>query len=447
LAVVAVACEGGTPPGGEPHPIRAALEITRLSEPFDGVAPFLTPYAGGTWQEVGGILQLRSPGASSHNGNIILADYGFTTDFTVTTRARALAGAGWNDFSVIFAWETPDRYYFASFNEGNDTETNGIFRWRDGQLQEVADFPALTAPDVWHDIRIERHGQTVRVYRDGELMGAATDPTLGRGVVGLGSRNDSCDFDYLIGTEPDVPEGVVLTQPTGNSFANGLRGVSASAQGAVGVQFFRTLADGSGTPIAPEDTVAPFISDFDTMMLGNGAETLFARARYADGQTLESDRVRVLLANDCIRFGATQSQSIRAFSNDFEANWDGLPDGTGMDAGFLLSLGPASYFSQGAAIVRFSPSGLIEARDGDHYAAVQPLAYQPGHTTHFHMTVDPPTRTYSVVARQANGPEVPIASGFAFRPENSVGTIDHWTGIQDPESGGPLEICNVRAFH
>ncbi|MGC2698164.1 MAG: hypothetical protein WA738_20435 [Candidatus Angelobacter sp.] len=68
-------------------------------------------------------------------------------------------------------------------------------------------------------------------------------------------------------------------------------------------------------------------------------------------------------------FGTTQTGS-------FTAEIDAVPLAAGADGGIGLSNGPQSAFGGLACVGRFNQSGLIDARNGGSYAAVNSIPYR-----------------------------------------------------------------------
>jgi hypothetical protein len=91
-----------------------------------------------------------------------------------------------------------------------------------------------------------------------------------------------------------------------------------------------------------------------------------------------------------------------------------------MDGVTGLSLEAASKYSDLACIVRFAPSGVVDARNGGSYEAATPLFYLPGVRYHVAIQVNLPARRYSVVVIPENGSRVVIANRWSFRTEQSA---------------------------
>jgi hypothetical protein len=192
-----------------PSPVPEAAGRQVIGEDFGTSAGGLTAVAGGTWGVASGRYVLSAPadgGEAVPNANIAVDDTVVTGDFTLTASAAATAtDSPFNDFSVIFGYRDPADYWFASFSEGNDANTSGIFRVAAGARTQLADITTPIVAGTLYPIRIERQGASIRVFRSGERVASVSDPTLRDGRVGFGSRNDGGTFDDLVVTGPPAP--------------------------------------------------------------------------------------------------------------------------------------------------------------------------------------------------------------------------------------------------
>ena len=90
----------------------------------------------------------------------------------------------------------------------------------------------------------------------------------------------------------------------------------------------------------------------------------------------------------------------------------------------VIGLSPVlpSAFTNLGPTIRFEPSGIIDARNGGAYAAVNNFTYVGGTTYEFVVTINVTTRTYSATVAQIGGSPVTIANNYAFRSEQSAAT-------------------------
>jgi hypothetical protein len=110
-----------------------------------------------------------------------------------------------------------------------------------------------------------------------------------------------------------------------------------------------------------------------------------------------------------------------------------------------LADGPADAFTDLGPILRFNPSGFIDARNGSTYMAEAPLRYDdtwPGF--HVEWFVDFAGKQYSAWVTRDDQPTVEIARGYAFRTEQTG--LDRLDVIaRKIDSGQSLvQVCNVR---
>jgi hypothetical protein len=157
---------------------------------------------GGAWSVSNGIYRLREPGqAERGNANTAVHSHPVTGDFALTVDATVIATQSqWNDFSVLFGYQDAGNYAFVSFNESVDDWTNGVFSVTDGTQTRLAGFTSTITAGQRYRVEVARSGSSITVSLDGSRVGSADVPGYLTGKVGLGSRNDSADFDNLLVT-------------------------------------------------------------------------------------------------------------------------------------------------------------------------------------------------------------------------------------------------------
>jgi hypothetical protein len=179
-----------------------------LREDFATSTGSMEAVAGGEWGVSSGRYVLSDPvdgGEGVPNANLAVAAPVVTGDFTLTALGSTTAtDSPFNDFSVVFGYRDPANYWFASFSEGNDPNTSGIFRVEGGVRRELADITVPVVAGAVYPVRVERQGSALRVFRSGEQAASVTDPASTDGRVGFGSRNDGGTFDELVITGPAV---------------------------------------------------------------------------------------------------------------------------------------------------------------------------------------------------------------------------------------------------
>lgn len=218
---------------------------TLISENFSVSDSNFTEVRGGNWGVSSGTYRLTSPNTSFSvgNGNISVHNTTISGSFNLTADASvAQTSNSFNDFSILFGYQDTDNYYFASFNESNDPNTSGIFRVSGGDQTQLADITNLITPGTTYNVRVERNGGAINVYRNGTLLATANDSTFTSGKVGFGSRNDTCTFDNLtvttVTTPTPTPSPTVTPTPTpppggGDDIPAPLRTVNVSSVSAL----------------------------------------------------------------------------------------------------------------------------------------------------------------------------------------------------------------------
>jgi hypothetical protein len=171
-----------------------------LSEPFDSPNNHFD-FRGGDWSVSGGRLVLASPTSAAvqvyGNQNTAVHKAFVPGDFDLSVMARTTDPRIYADFSILFGWEGPHDYWFASFSTDDDPFTHGLFQVSDGGQLERATFTHTVARDTWYGVRVAQEGGLISVSRDGVLQ-AAVAASVASGRVGLGTRNNTVEFDDLL---------------------------------------------------------------------------------------------------------------------------------------------------------------------------------------------------------------------------------------------------------
>jgi hypothetical protein len=459
---------------GQIEAAATSAPVTMIFESWDGMRTYqehMNPTAGsGTYNLSFETYALLNPVNVFPNGNKSLHRQPVVGDFTLTVKARAQAAAGWNDFSILYNYRDAQNYDFASFNEGNDNETNGLFRVRQGVLTELADFAELTLPaDLGnsrnpsaslHQIAIEWRGGQLSASRNGTVLARIPVADSPSGYIGLGSNNDVAYFDDLkvvaYAPQPAPPEAALafgFPQPDANppTVVAGLIGLYASQDNTSGAQFRVDGAAAGGAVLNPL-----FVSNFDGLKLSNGAHGATVTATTVDGRTLTAS-TSFQVQNDCTRVppGGVLQLPVGPFSNNAHITWDAVPEGSPMDGGFALSRGPTRYFSGTSVAVMFGQDGSVVARNGSSYRADNVYRYRPGEVHRFNVDVafvkpgpdeaPVPSKTYSVALAATDLRfDLAIGQNYAFRTDRAYDALDYWDVIVDPASSFGLKVCNVK---
>jgi hypothetical protein len=179
---------------------------TVINEDCSSIANF-TKVSGGTWgvNSSGQCTLTAAATCTSPLCNILTHNTSVSGDFTLTAEGAAASSTNaWDDFAIVFGYVDASNYYYASFNEGDDAGTNGIFRVQAGTKTQVVDFGSnVTAPGTTlHAIKVVKTGTTVKVYKGSALIGTLSSASIGSGKVGFGAYNNNATFDNLKVTNP-----------------------------------------------------------------------------------------------------------------------------------------------------------------------------------------------------------------------------------------------------
>jgi hypothetical protein len=174
---------------------------TLIDEDCSSLANF-TPVSGGTWGSNNGQCTLTAA-ATTCSGplcNILTHNTSVSGDYTLTAEASAVASSNaWDDFAIVFGYVDASNYYYASFNEGDDAGTNGIFRVQAGAKTQVVDFGSnVTAPgSSLYGLKLVKTGSTIKAYKGSSLIGTLSGAGFSSGKVGFASFNNNATFDNL----------------------------------------------------------------------------------------------------------------------------------------------------------------------------------------------------------------------------------------------------------
>ena len=95
--------------------------------------------------------------------------------------------------------------------------------------------------------------------------------------------------------------------------------------------------------------------------------------------------------------------------------FNATPSGNNINTVVGLSDGPQSAYASLAAIVRFNPSGFIDAYNGTGYSSLTSIPYTGGTKYSFWFQLNIPAQTYNVYVTPEGGSQVQIGANYAFR--------------------------------
>jgi Abnormal spindle-like microcephaly-assoc'd, ASPM-SPD-2-Hydin/Immunoglobulin I-set domain len=127
-------------------------------------------------------------------------------------------------------------------------------------------------------------------------------------------------------------------------------------------------------------------------------------------------------------------------TGSFRVTFDATPSAAAIDGVTGLSLGPASAYTNLAAIVRFNSNGVIDAMNSTAYTAATAIPYLGGTAYHFILDVNTNTHTYSAYV-MIGSVQTTIGSNLAFRAEQA--TASSLNNIGAMSSINSHTVCNV----
>jgi hypothetical protein len=123
-------------------------------------------------------------------------------DFVFTAKARSTCrDYGHRDLCLVFGYQDPAHYYYVHLGKATDDHANQIFIVNGAPRVKISTktTPGTPWDDQWHQLKIVRDVKSgdIRVFFDDLDTPAmiARDTTFRRGQVGLGSFDDTGDWD------------------------------------------------------------------------------------------------------------------------------------------------------------------------------------------------------------------------------------------------------------
>jgi hypothetical protein len=112
---------------------------------------------------------------------------------------------------------------------------------------------------------------------------------------------------------------------------------------------------------------------------------------------------------------AWTNSSFTAQTGSPTVKFNATPSGNNINAVMGLSNGAQSIYTSLAAIVRFNPSGFIDAYNGSGYSSLTSIPYTGGTKYSFWFQLNIPAQTYNVYVTPEGGQQVQIGANYAFR--------------------------------
>ncbi|RYD28195.1 MAG: hypothetical protein EOP87_20015 [Verrucomicrobiaceae bacterium] len=104
-----------------------------------------------------------------------------------------------NSVCIAFSKESDTKFYYAHLGEKADAVHLQLHLVNDADRKAITAEGAETLPwkpETWHQVKVTRNAAdgTIKVWFDGKQVLSATDRTLGKGAIGLGSFDDLGSF-------------------------------------------------------------------------------------------------------------------------------------------------------------------------------------------------------------------------------------------------------------
>ncbi len=138
----------------------------------------------------------RSPANITLLRDVVVGDFQLDAQVRTTTRSY-----GHRDMCLFFGYQDPAHFYYVHLGQKADDHANQIFIVNDAPRTKISDrtTSGTAWDDQWHHVRIVRRVAegTIEVYFDDleEPVMMATDKTFQHGRVGLGSFDDTGQWD------------------------------------------------------------------------------------------------------------------------------------------------------------------------------------------------------------------------------------------------------------
>lgn len=185
-----------------------------LNETFDQGADRWEPLDAKQWkvEEVDGNKIYRQHEKKSsykppHRSplNIALLKEVKAGDMVLTLKVRSThADYGHRDACIVFSYQDPAHFYYVHLGAKTDDHANQIFIVNDAPRTKISTktTEGTKWTDDWHQVKIVRKVDdgTIEIYFDDMKTPCmtATDKTFGAGRIGIGTFDDTADYDDIV---------------------------------------------------------------------------------------------------------------------------------------------------------------------------------------------------------------------------------------------------------
>lgn len=214
-----------------------------------------------------------------------------------------------------------------------------------------------------------------------------------------------------------------------------ISGTACSAQAVSSAWACVTVMGNTATPYAKGATI------FDAN--GKACTTNFVNATELQGQCPVPLAAPFTVVPPCasVPLNVWTFLPIAPPAGNFEISFDYTPATAKQDGVIGFAATSASTYNVYAGTVLFTDTGVIQARNGQSYAAAASIPYTIGTTYHITMDVNVATATYNIYVGTTT--RQTIGANYAFRPGAPATAFAFLTAIVDEGAAGTNTICNV----
>jgi len=138
--------------------------------------------------------------------------------------------------------------------------------------------------------------------------------------------------------------------------------------------------------------------------------------------------------------GGWQNAVMTSQTGSFTATFDATPSASPTNSVIALSNGAQTAYANFACLVRFNPTGQIDAYNGTGYVSTT-INYSAGVSYHFRLVVNLAAQTYSVYVTPAgSSTELTVGLNYAFRISDT--TLNYWGVYVNSTGSGTDTVCN-----
>jgi len=152
----------------------------------------------------------------------------------------------------------------------------------------------------------------------------------------------------------------------------------------------------------------------------------------------------------------TPTLSLKWYNNDIPTQnnittvtFNVQPLGENLNSVIGFSDGVVSEYADMGIIVRFAPSGFIDARDGESYSANADIPYESNKEYSFKLKIDFSAHTYTIYITPQDGQEILLGEGFKFRLEHSslisINNMAYYSTESNTINVGEVTFSNEKA--